>query len=91
MLFRGAKCFKTPPPPPPTAYIIFSQALFPPLDQKKKLHFTLYIRGNTNLSKRARTLHQQEKKKININKLVMHDGSQLTLIVQVYFPFTREW
>ena len=52
---------------------------------------TLYIQRNTNLSKRARTLHQQEKKKININKLVMHDGSQLTLIVQVYFPFTREW
>ena len=41
----------------------------------------------------ARTLHQQEKKykNMNINKLVMHDGSQLTLIVQVYFPFTREW
>ena len=40
-------------PPPPTAYRICSQAPFPPLDQKKKLHFTLYIERNTNLSKRG--------------------------------------
>ena len=54
MLFKEAKFFKTPPPSlPPTAYRICSQAPFPPLDQKKKLHFTLYIERNTNLSKRG--------------------------------------
>ena len=119
MLFKEAKCFKTPPPPhththtqthtPHSIHNFFHEPPFPLFTKRKNhtLHFTL---SEIQISRKeemeldsplpiiqaklpARTLHQQEKKykNMNINKLVMHDGSQLTLIVQVYFPFTREW